>query len=102
MPQASPPKELCQFPGVGAKVADCVLLFSLDKLDAFPVDVWVKRIILRYYSGNLPDDFVKKLAKQKSFSNSEYEKLNVFGRKYFGKYAGYAQEYLYHYERMQR
>ena len=102
MPYEKAKKELCQFPGVGAKVADCILLFSLDKLDAFPVDVWVKRIILRYYSGNLPDDFVKKLAKQKSFSNSEYEKLNVFGRKYFGKYAGYAQEYLYHYERMNR
>jgi len=102
MPYLQAKKELCQFPGVGSKVADCVLLFSLDKLDAFPVDVWVKRIIIKYYSEHFPDIFVKKLAKQKSFSNSEYDKLNGFGREYFGKYAGYAQEYLYHYERMNR
>ena len=102
MPYEQGKKELCQFSGVGSKVADCVLLFSLDKLDAFPVDVWVKRIIIKYYSEHFPDVFVKKLTKQKSFSNSEYEKLNGFGRKYFGEYAGYAQEYLYHYERMTR
>ena len=35
--------------GVGLKVADCVLLFSLDKTEAFPVDVWVKRVILNHY-----------------------------------------------------
>jgi N-glycosylase/DNA lyase len=102
MPYEQAKKELCKFPGVGSKVADCVLLFSLNKLDAFPVDVWVKRIILKYYSEHFPDAFVEKLAKQKSFSNSEYEKLNGFGREYFGEYAGYAQEYLYHYERMNR
>lgn len=102
MPYEQAKKQLCQFLGVGSKVADCVLLFSLDKLDAFPVDVWVKRIITKYYSEQFPDAFVKKLAKQKSFSNSDYKKLNGFGRKYFGEYAGYAQEYLYHYERMNR
>jgi len=100
MPYRQAKMELCQFPGVGSKVADCILLFSLDKLDAFPVDVWVKRIILKLYSEHFSDVFVKKLTKQKSFSNSEYEKLNGFGREYFGEYAGYAQEYLYHYERM--
>ncbi|GIS64992.1 MAG: hypothetical protein CM1200mP3_12400 [Chloroflexota bacterium] len=35
---------LIGFPGVGDKVANCVLLFSMDKLDAFPVDVWIKRV----------------------------------------------------------
>ncbi len=93
-------KELRQLPGVGPKVADCVLLFSLDKLEAFPVDIRVKRIIVRYYSKNLPEVFVKKLAMKGSFSNSDYEQISQFGRSYFGKYAGYAQEYLYHYERM--
>jgi N-glycosylase/DNA lyase len=93
---------LLGFPGVGLKVADCVLLFALEKLDAFPVDVWVKRVILNHYQNHFPEPFVKKLLSHESLSNGEYEKLNAFGRNYFGRYAGYAQEYLYHYERTQR
>jgi len=100
MPYDQAKKELCQYPGVGPKVADCVLLFSLGKLDAFPVDVRVKRLILRYYSEHFPESFVKKLTREESLSNSEYERICKFGKDYFGKYAGYAQEYLYHYERM--
>ena len=95
-------KKLLDFPGVGPKVADCVLLFSLGKLEAFPVDVWIRRVILRHYWTHFPSEFVKRISGEKSLSNSEYEKLNLFGREYFGEYAGYAQEYLYHYERMQR
>jgi N-glycosylase/DNA lyase len=95
-------KKLLDFPGVGPKVADCVLLFSLGKLEAFPVDVWIRRVILRHYWTHFPNEFVKRISGEKSLSNSEYEKLNLFGREYFGEYAGYAQEYLYHYERMQR
>ena len=83
-------------------MADCVLLFSLGKLEAFPVDVWVKRILLNHYANQLPEALVKKLSSHDSLSNSEYEKLNAFGRSYFGAYAGYAQEYLYHFERTQR
>jgi len=100
MPYKQAKKELLRLSGVGLKVADCVLLFSLGKLDVFPVDVWVKRALLRYYEEHFPDAFVKKLASQESLSNSAYERLNEFGRNYFGEYAGYAQEYLYHYERM--
>jgi N-glycosylase/DNA lyase len=92
-------KALRELPGVGAKVADCVLLFSLDKLEAFPVDVWVKRIALKYYAEHFPSGFVEKLTSQKGFSDADYEQMNRFGREYFGAYAGYAQEYLYHYER---
>ena len=95
-------KELRQLAGVGSKVADCVLLFSMDKLESFPVDVWVKRILLRHYAEHLPDALVKKLSSRKNFTNTEYEELNRFGREYFGKYAGYAQEYLYHHERLNR
>jgi len=94
-------KELIKFLGVGLKVADCVLLFSLGKFEAFPVDVWVKRAILEYYAEHFPVDFINKVLNQESLSNSEYEKLSAFGRNYFGEYAGYAQEYLYHHERMQ-
>ena len=100
LPYAEAKKELMQFPGVGAKVADCVLLFSLDKTEAFPVDVWVKRVILNHYSDKLDPELAKKLASHSSLSSGDYERLNNFGRNYFGKNAGYAQEYLYHYERM--
>jgi N-glycosylase/DNA lyase len=93
-------KELINFPGVGLKVADCILLFSLGKQEAFPVDVWVKRVILKHYAAHFPNAFIEKISSQESLSNAEYEKLNEFGRNYFGEHAGYAQEYLYHYERM--
>jgi N-glycosylase/DNA lyase len=93
---------LVEFPGVGLKVADCVLLFSLEKMEAFPVDVWIKRVILNHYANQFPETLVKKISTHESLSNSGYEMLNAFGRSYFGKYAGYAQEYLFHYERKQR
>lgn len=67
-------KTLCSIKGVGPKVASCVLLFSFRKYDCFPIDVWVKKILAKYY----PD-----------FSSKEY----------FGKYAGIAQQYLFYYER---
>lgn len=92
-------KLLLEFPGVGQKVADCILLFGLGKLDAFPVDVWVTRALLRHYSSHFPRDLVTKIVQKESLSDSQYRQLNVFGREYFGKYAGYAQEYLYHCER---
>ncbi|MGQ9641028.1 MAG: DNA-3-methyladenine glycosylase family protein [Candidatus Bathycorpusculaceae bacterium] len=85
--------------GVGLKVADCVLLFSLGKLEAFPVDVWVKRTVLRYYADHFGRRFVETVSLESSLTKSEYERLNFFGRSYFGEYAGYAQEYLYHFER---
>ena len=93
---------LVEFPGVGLKVADCVLLFSLGKTEAFPVDVWVRRIILNHYASLLPEELAKKVSSQKTLSTRQYEKLNAWGRDYFGKYAGYAQEYLFHYERTRR
>ncbi|MGA3290736.1 MAG: DNA glycosylase [Candidatus Bathyarchaeia archaeon] len=102
LPYLEARKILVEFPGVGLKVADCVLLFSLEKMEAFPVDVWVKRVILKHYAKQLPVQLVKRLSTHDSLSNSEYEKLSAFGRSYFGDYAGYAQEYLYHYERTQR
>lgn len=100
MPYEQAKKQLCNFAGVGPKVADCVLLFSLGKTEAFPVDRWIERVILNHYLEKLPPELAKKLKNRQGLSNSDYVKLNAFGRNYFGKYAGYAQEYLYHYERM--
>ena len=93
-------RELLQLPGVGSKVADCILLFSLEKLESFPVDVWMKRVILRHYHAHFEKEFMDKISREEPLSISQYHRLSEFGREYFGEYAGYAQEYLYHYERM--
>jgi N-glycosylase/DNA lyase len=100
LPYTQAKKQICNFAGVGPKVADCTLLFSLGKTEAFPVDRWVERVILNHYAEKLPPELAQKLQKREGLTNSDYAKLNVFGREYFGKYAGYAQEYLYHYERI--
>jgi N-glycosylase/DNA lyase len=71
-------------PGVGDKIADCVLLFAFAKYEAFPVDVWIKRAVERVYFGS------------RQIKPGE---VREFGRARFGKFAGYAQEYIYHYAR---
>lgn len=77
-------KKLMELPGVGEKVADCVLLFSLDFVGAFPVDRWIDRAIRTFYF------------KGKKVSPRE---VQSFVSNYFGRYGGYAQQYLYHYSR---
>jgi N-glycosylase/DNA lyase len=91
--------ELQRLSGVGLKAADCILLFSLEKHEAFPVDVWIRRVLLKYYSTHFQKEFITKVLNRKSLTRTEYERLNRFGREYFGEHAGYAQEYLYNYER---
>jgi len=87
--------QLLSLPGVGQKVADCVLLFSLDKLEAFPVDVWMKRVVLEFYPNSFEESFVEKLSRRRPLTPTEYQMVSLFGRTYFGEYAGYAQEYLF-------
>ena len=91
--------KLLQLPGVGNKVADCVLLFSLEKLEAFPVDVWMKRIVQNHYANHFDALFIEKLSAKKSLYSKDYNRIGSFARDYFGKYAGYAQEYLFHFVR---
>ncbi|CUO76193.1 MULTISPECIES: DNA-3-methyladenine glycosylase family protein [Clostridium] len=74
---------LQQFMGVGAKVADCIMLFSMAKKSAFPVDVWVKRAMIHFYVA--PD--------------VSLNKIRVFGRDKFGELSGLAQQYLFYYAR---
>ena len=71
-------------PGVGPKVADCILLYGFGFEEAFPSDVWIKRIVSHLY-----------------FDGEEIsaEKTREFGMEHFGDYAGYAQLYLFHYAR---
>lgn len=76
-------KALQNFMGVGAKVADCIMLFSMSKHSAFPVDVWIKRAMIHFY-----------LAPDVSLN-----KIRVFGRDKFGELAGLAQQYLFYYAR---
>ena len=93
--------KLLRLPGVGHKVADCVLLFSLDKIEALPVDVWVKKIILEFYPRFFTQSFIENVSKRGSLIDHDYEKFSDFGKKYFGAYAGYAQEYLFHSKRIE-
>jgi N-glycosylase/DNA lyase len=101
MPYAEAKDALLSLPGVGPKVADCVLLFSLDKLEAFPIDVWMKRIMLESYSEHFDPDFVDRVKCKGGLSLGEYRAIYDVGRRVFGDYLGYAQEYLYHFRRCQ-
>ncbi len=79
-------------PGIGNKVADCILLFSLDKTEAFPLDTWMIRILKKYY--------LKKFEiKTKSITEKQYNILHEKIVNYFGPYAGYAQQFLFKMER---
>jgi N-glycosylase/DNA lyase len=71
------------FSGIGPKVADCIMLFSMNKYSAFPVDVWVKRAMQHFYLA--PDVSLKK--------------IRDFGRNKFGELSGFAQQYLFYYAR---
>jgi N-glycosylase/DNA lyase len=73
-------------PGIGEKVADCVLLFALGHVTAFPIDVWVRRAVERLYFRDRPRSM---------------RDLRAFARARFGPLAGYAQQHLFAYARAQ-
>ncbi len=79
-------------PGVGNKVADCVMLFSLNKLEAFPLDRWMVRILEKYYR----DEFC---LETKTITEKQYDILHEKIVSHFGPYAGYAQQFLFKMER---
>ena len=83
--------------GVGPKVADCVLLYSLGKDEAFPIDVWIARMIAKFYPRLLPHPLRRRLAANAKFKLSikEYRSVSNSIRSHFGTFAGYAQQYLY-------
>jgi N-glycosylase/DNA lyase len=83
--------------GVGPKVADCVLLFSCGKDQAFPIDVWVARSLLRFYPSLVGPSLRRKLGSttKKNLTRREYGQLSSAARRHFGKHAGYAQQYLF-------
>jgi N-glycosylase/DNA lyase len=79
-------------PGIGSKVADCILLFSLDKLDAFPLDRWMIRTLQKYYLNRFR-------LETKSITEKQYQKMHEKIVGYFGPFAGYAQQFLFKMER---
>ena len=85
-------KNICLIPGVGNKVADCILLFSLNKLEAFPLDTWMIKILEKYYSNEFKIE-------TKTITTKQYDILHEKIVNYFGPYCGYAQQFLFKMER---
>lgn len=85
-------KELMRIPGIGNKVADCILLFSLDKQEAFPLDRWIIKVLQKYY----PKIFDGISC---NITDKQYDIIHERVVKYFGSYAGYAQQFLFKMER---
>lgn len=85
LPYAEAKSRLLELPGVGEKVADCVLLFGAGKFEAFPVDTWILKAMARRYD----------------LTGWKPAQITHFGRQHFGSLAGLAQQYLFAYERAQ-
>lgn len=83
LPYAEAKARLCELPGVGEKVADCVLLFGAGRMEAFPVDVWIIKTMERRYG----------------LHGWKPAQIAHFGRTHFGPLAGLAQQYLFAWER---
>lgn len=83
LPYAAAKARLMELPGVGGKVADCVLLFGAGRLEAFPVDTWVLKSLERRYG----------------LAGWKPAQVAQFGRAHFGPFAGLAQQFLFAWER---
>jgi len=79
-------KHLCALPGVGPKIANCVMLFAYERLRAFPIDVWIERVLRQHY-----------FSRRKKTTS---QRLRDFSEAYFGAHGGYAQQYLFHHARV--
>ena len=86
LPDSDVHARLCDLPGVGAKIANCVMLFAYERTRAFPIDVWIARVLRERY-------FERK-------SRPTDKRLREFAADYFGEHGGYAQQYLFHHARM--
>ena len=86
IPYPDAKEKLMECPGIGPKIADCIAVFSLEKLEAFPIDVWVRRALGEWYfpGQKVPKDSV----------------LLEWAQGYFGRYCGYSQQYLFHGRRL--
>jgi N-glycosylase/DNA lyase len=87
-PYSSVKRELMKCRGVGNKIADCIALFALDKMDAFPVDVHIGRALTRW-----PECPLK--GHSGGISDGQYAATVKWAQEYFGSYAGYAGQFLF-------
>ena len=94
-------EELLKFPGVGPKVADCIMLFSMSKYEVFPIDVWVKRVMIELYYNELTEKKQSKTVneKNKQLPEIKNKKILELAKNKFGKLAGLAQQYLFYWRR---
>jgi len=92
-------KTLTSIYGIGNKIADCILLFSLEKTEAFPIDVWMGRAMFMYYKRLIHNRKVTFMNGNKNLSDDQYSVLSEIMRNHFGKYGGYAQQYLFYHIR---
>lgn len=79
----NPSEELQQFCGIGPKVASCIALFGLSKTEAFPIDVWMRRVMNRLYG----------------IEEKDIKGMKSYAEEHFGQYGGIAQQYLFYYIR---
>lgn len=79
---------LCGVDGIGNKVADCIMLFSLEKTESFPLDRWMVRVLQQYYPGRFSSE-------GRTLTDKRYRTLHAELESYFGKYAGYCQQLLF-------
>jgi len=88
MPYAKAKEALMEMKGIGPKIADCIAIFSLEKLEAFPIDVWIRRALAEWY---FPDQ------------KTPPDKVMLqWAQGHFGRYGGYAQQYLFHGQRLRK
>ena len=88
MPYQEAKAALMEIKGIGPKIADCIAVFSLEKLEAFPIDVWIRRALVEWYFPG-----------QKTPPDKE---LLAWAQDHFGRYGGYAQQYLFHGQRLRK
>ena len=88
MPYPEAKAALMEQKGIGSKIADCIAVFSLEKLEAFPIDVWIRRALAEWYfpDQKTPPDRI----------------LLEWAQQHFGRYGGYAQQYLFHGQRLRK
>ncbi|MEM0143529.1 MAG: DNA repair protein, partial [Candidatus Parvarchaeum sp.] len=82
-------RRLLEINGIGEKVLDCILLYGLHDLSAFPMDVWILRTLSLYYN-SITGKFKSYRDKRKAIVD------------YFGRYAGYAELFMYDYSRLNK
>ncbi len=87
-------QEILKLSGVGEKIADCILLFSFDKMEAFPIDTWIIKLFQKKLGHIIISDLDLKI--NDKINPNQYKLVSKKIREHYGKYSGYAQQFLYY------